>query len=98
MANDKGKEHAKNGQALLGPRLTELLVAAEEALRDGRDPFDTAFLAEHAVTYGECMGLSEALAFAIESLLALLRQPSAFVSVVLADGIRQPSASVRTAD
>lgn len=44
------------------PRLTEILTAAADAMEDGMDPFDTAFLADNHVTLDECMTMAELLA------------------------------------
>jgi len=43
-------------------RSSELLKAAAEALDDGRDPLNSAFLDEHGVTLDECYDLAESLA------------------------------------
>lgn len=43
-------------------RAESLVLAAADAMDDGRDPFDHHFLAEHDVTLSEAHDLSEALA------------------------------------
>lgn len=45
-------------------RMTELMHLAADALDEGMDPFNQAFLAEHDVTFDECMSLAEMLATA----------------------------------
>lgn len=46
-------------------RLGDLAKLAAEALADGRDPFDHAFLVEHNVKADECLDLSDRIASAI---------------------------------
>jgi len=43
-------------------RTADLIKAAADALDDGRDPFQQAFLVDHDVTFDECMILSQLLA------------------------------------
>lgn len=58
-------------------RRRELLAAASEAMRDGRDPFDSSFLVRHRVTYDEAHNMAENIAAAVDFfLLAVGPRPS----------------------
>ena len=54
-------------------RMGELLLAAADALDDGRDPFEHSFLVEHEVTYDECGNMAEQVAFAIRIYREVMR-------------------------
>lgn len=53
----------------MSARSNELLRAAADAMEDGRDPFDTAFLSEHNVTLDECYGMGDGIAACIRFVL-----------------------------
>lgn len=48
-------------------RINELLLAAADALDDGRDPFSTEWLSTNNVTADECFALSESMAVAVRN-------------------------------
>jgi hypothetical protein len=53
----------------------ELLIAAAEALEDGRDPLTSAFLADNDVTSDQCLALAEGLAVGARIMAAGIRNP-----------------------
>lgn len=55
-------------------RVVELMNAAADALDDGRDPFQEAFLTNHNVTLDEVYILSEALALGARLYLDVIDQ------------------------
>lgn len=63
-------------------RSVALLRKAAVALEDGRDPLSTAFLAEHAVTYDECMALSDHLAMGARLLAYAVEHPAEALGAV----------------
>lgn len=76
-------------------RTQRLLLAAAGALEDGRDPFEGPFLAQHSVTYDECMGLSDHLALGARIVAWALEHPREAASAL--DGAQFASASRRLA-
>ena len=57
-------------------RMKVLAQAAVEALEDGRDPFERAFLTENEVTLDEAFSLAETMALALRLLMRLPLVPS----------------------
>lgn len=55
-------------------RSQTLLLAAAEALDDGRDPLSHAFLVEHEVTFDECGTLGDQLGLAARPLVNIQRK------------------------
>ena len=57
-------------------RATQILKDAADALEEGTDPFNPAWLAEHDVTFEECMNLGEELAMGARLLAWALDHPA----------------------
>lgn len=51
-------------------RSLDLLRRAADSLGEGVDPFHSAFLQEHGVTFDECMSMGETMAILIKGYLA----------------------------
>jgi len=54
---------------------SELLRRAAEALDEGTDPFSQGFLAEHDVTFDQCMALSKQLAIGARMMARAIEKP-----------------------
>jgi len=63
-------------------RGAQILDAAADALLEGRDPFDRAFLVEHRVTLDECMNLSDQLGLLAKAWLRASPDLKAMIAVV----------------
>lgn len=63
-------------------RTSDLLHSAAEALEDGQDPLATPFLAEHGVTYDECMDLADLLAMGARLTAWALEHPDEALGAV----------------
>jgi hypothetical protein len=71
---------------------SELLRAAAEALDEGTDPFCQSFLAEHDVTFGQCMALSKQLAIGARMVARAIERPrSAERQAMFATIAREPA-------
>jgi hypothetical protein len=54
---------------------SELFRLAAEALDEGTDPFCQSFLAEHEVTFDQCMALSRQLAIGARMVARAIERP-----------------------
>jgi hypothetical protein len=70
----------------------ELLRLAAEALDEGTDPFNTAFLIEHEVTFDQCMALSRQLALGARIVARAFEQTgSREAQAMVATMMREPA-------
>lgn len=60
---------------MANPRLVEILTAAADAMEDGMDPFDTAFLADNRVSLEECFTMADLLALGARLVAFGLQHP-----------------------
>jgi hypothetical protein len=71
-------------------RRSQLLLAAADALGDGRDPLSTGFLSDHQVTLTECHQLAGDIGDAIRSYVASARHPGLAAAMACATAEDKP--------